>query len=276
MTQHALITVDGLRLKRWTWPSSTAERGIVVIAHGYAEHAGRYAWLASRLNAGGYRVESIDARGHGESEGERVYLPSIDVLAGDLGALCDELLQEDRSRVFVLGHSLGSLVALKTVARRQPGIAGLVLSGNALDGRRSLPAPAIALLRLFSRICPHLRLVPALRAEDISTDATVVSDYRRDPLVDHGRWRVATAAAVMQGIAECRALLPGIRIPLYLLHGAEDKMLSPEGARFALEAAGSTDKSLKIYAGEYHETMSGLDKDRVVSDLLAWLDRRSG
>lgn len=272
MTDAFMNSRDGLRLRRRSWLPEGASRATVVIAHGYGEYAGRYAGFASPLIAAGYRVEGIDARGHGESEGSRVWIDAIDDLAIDLGDLCEQLLLDDNRPLFVLGHSLGSLVAIRTVLERQEKVAGLILSGNALDGQRGLPGTAVFILRLLARLLPGLRLLPALRAEDLSTDPSVVNAYCEDPLVDRGRWRLVTASAIMTAIAECRDGMVELRTPLLIIHGANDRMLSPEGARFAMQHAGSADKTLSVYPGEYHEVLSGLTKNRVTNELVQWLD----
>jgi alpha-beta hydrolase superfamily lysophospholipase len=228
------------------------------------------------LNAAGYAVESIDARGHGESDGPRVSIRSVDELASDFGGLCDRILQDTRAPLFLLGHSLGSLVAIQTLLPRQDAIAGLVLSGNALDGRNNLPAAAFPILRLLARVLPNVRVLPALRAQDISTDPAVVMAYENDPLVDHGRWRLATGSAVMKAITASRGALPAIRVPLFVIHGEHDRMLSPAGAEFAMQRAGSADRQLLICPDEFHEPLSGLSRDATVAALIAWLDHHGG
>jgi alpha-beta hydrolase superfamily lysophospholipase len=272
MTEESLVTEDGLKLRRRTWNAAGKTRGIVAIAHGYGEYAGRYGWVAARLNAAGYSVDSIDARGHGESDGPRVSIRSVDELASDFGGLCDRILQDTRAPLFLLGHSLGSLVAIQTLLPRQDAIAGLVLSGNALDGRNNMPAVAFPILHLLGRVLPNVRVLPALKAQDISTDPSVVMAYQNDPLVDRGHWRLATGSAVMKAIKACRDALPAIRVPLFVIHGAHDRMLSPAGAEFAMERAGSADRQLLICPGEYHEPLSGLSRDATVAALIAWLD----
>ena len=198
MEADSFITaVDGTRLRRRSWPAGDHPRAAIAIAHGIGEHGGRYAWLAGRLNAAGYAVEALDARGHGESGGTRVLIRSVGDLARDYGAFCDQLLADGRTPLFMLGHSLGSLVVIQAVLPRQSSIAGVILSGNALDGRNNLPAPAIPVLNVLAKLIPNARLLPALVAKDVSTDAAVVQAYENDPLVDRCRWRVATGSAIM-------------------------------------------------------------------------------
>ena len=270
-----ITAVDGTRLRRRSWPAGNRPRATVAIAHGIGEHGGRYAWLAGQLNAAGYAVEALDARGHGESGGTRVLIRSVGDLARDYGAFCDQILAEGSVPLFMLGHSLGSLVALQAVLPRQQSIAGVILSGNALDGRNNLSAPAIPVLNLLAKVIPHARLLPALVAKDVSTDPAVIEAYESDPLVDRGRWRVATGSAIMNAIRTCRDALPALEVPLYLIHGEKDRMLSVAGAHFAMRQAGSADKELLVCPGEFHEPLSGLTREKGVTALIGWLDRHA-
>lgn len=278
MAADSFIAEDGTQLKRRSWPAADQPsvdrpKATVAIAHGIGEHGGRYAWVAARLNAAGYAVEAIDARGHGESGGTRVLIRSVGDLARDYGGFCDRLLAEGHSPLFMLGHSLGSLVAIQAVLPRQKSIAGVILSGNALDGRNNLPAPAISVLRVLAMMIPNARLLPALVAKDVSTDPAVVEAYEKDPLVDRGHWRVATGSAIMKAIKTCREALPGLQVPLFLIHGEKDRMLTVAGAHFAMQHAGSADKQLLVCPGEFHEPLSGLGKVTAVAALIEWLDR---
>jgi len=280
MLTDSFTAQDGTRLKRRSWPASDRPAGdrpkaTIAIAHGIAEYSGRYGHVAARLNAAGYAVEGLDARGHGESDGTRVLIRSVGDLARDYGGFCDQLLAEGRTPLFMLGHSLGSLVEIQAALPRQQKLAGLVLSGNALDGRNNLPPPALPVLHFLARLVPNARLLPALAAKDVSTDPEVVTAYDKDPLVDRGRWRVATGSAIMKAIKNCRENLPALKVPLFLIHGAEDRMLKAAGAHYAMEHVGSSDKQLLICPGEFHEPLSGLGKDAAIAAMISWLDQRA-
>lgn len=278
MDTQIFIAGDGTQLKRRSWPAGDHRRrdrpgATVVIAHGIAEYGGRYAWVAAQLNAAGYAVETLDARGHGESGGTRVLIHSVGDLARDYGAFCDGLLAEGHTPLFMLGHSLGSLVVIQAALARQKLIAGVILSGNALDGRNNLPPPAIPILHALAKLIPNVRLLPALVAKDVSTDPAVVEAYENDPLVDRGRWRVATGSAIMKAIKIARESLHALTVPLLLVHGDKDRMLTIAGAHFAMEQAGSADKQLLVCPGEFHEPLSGLGKEDTIRAMIDWLDR---
>jgi alpha-beta hydrolase superfamily lysophospholipase len=65
-----------------------------------------------------------------------------------------------------------------------------------------------------------------------------------------------------------------ITLPLLVLHGGEDSMASPKGAQFLYDNAASSDKTLKIYPGLYHEIFNEPEREMVFSDLLDWCEQR--
>ena len=59
------------------------------------------------------------------------------------------------------------------------------------------------------------------------------------------------------------------------MHGTEDALPSPAGSEALYRRAGSTDKTLKLYDGLYHEILNEPEKDVVLEDIASWLDARS-
>jgi alpha-beta hydrolase superfamily lysophospholipase len=50
------------------------------------------------------------------------------------------------------------------------------------------------------------------------------------------------------------------------------KAAKPSGSRHFFEAAGSDDKSLKLYEGGYHDPLADLDREAVMADIVDWLN----
>lgn len=108
----------GLEIYWQAWIPEGELGAVVLIAHGGAEHSGRYAWTADQLTARGYAVYAIDHRGHGRSDGPRAYVDRLDNAVADLHRLA-ALARERHPTppVFLLGHSMGGLVALSYALR---------------------------------------------------------------------------------------------------------------------------------------------------------------
>jgi alpha-beta hydrolase superfamily lysophospholipase len=165
--------------------------------------------------------------------------------------------------LFLLGHSLGSVIAASFVAGRSPDIAGLVLTGYA-----GLPGPAL----IAAMGTPE---DPSIPAELISRDPEIVKAYVEDPLVFFREVPVECNAAGMEAGIAANQGAASITVPVFMAHGSEDQICDVEGAREFHDALGSSDKELVVYEGLFHEVMNEPERDRVLGDIVAWLDRHT-
>ncbi|RQQ98161.1 alpha/beta hydrolase [Burkholderia stagnalis] len=275
-----LRTADGLELASYRWPAdegATAPRAKVALVHGLAEHAGRYAALAARLNAAGIDVLAVDLRGHGQSPGKRAWVERFDGYLNDADALVDEAARGG-APLFLMGHSMGgavaALYAIERAAARGRTLAGLVLSSPALAPGRDVPRWMLAVSRVISRVWPTfpaIRIDPAL----LSRDPAVVEANRTDPLVHHAAVPARTGAEILDAMARIERGRGALRVPVLVYHGTDDKLTEPDGSRAFGARVGSPDRTLTLYEGGFHETMNDLDRERVIGALIAWIHARA-
>lgn len=267
-----LTTADGLLLQRYRWLPPDAARGAVVLVHGIAEHAGRYGHVAAYLNGAGYAVEAFDLRGHGRSEGPRAYVTDFAAYLDDL----DRVLAQVRAAhpgvpLFLLGHSMGGMIATHHVLERQPRLDGLVLSAPALAAGTDFSALRSAAARLLGRFLPRLP-VQKLEAAHLSHDPAVEAAYESDPLVWRGWLRAGMGAAMLRTLAAIERREPELALPLLVLQGTADEIVNPGGADRLVRRAASADKTFVRYEDFYHEIFNEVGKERVLADVRAWLD----
>jgi alpha-beta hydrolase superfamily lysophospholipase len=265
---------DGLRLFERRWLPAGEPRAEVMLVPGIIEHGGRYAPTAEALARRGYAVSAMDLRGHGKSEGPRCWVRSFDEYIDDLDALFDRTVRRAEGKpVFVLGHSLGGLIAVLWCIRRQPKLKGLILSGPALQVRPEL-FPWLRQLAKLGSICfPRLRLV-RLGGRNISRDPAIVAQFHDDPLVFHGGLPVRTCAEILRAGGLARAAFEQVRVPLLILFGTADRVATVEASQELVRRAETTDKTLRLYPGLYHEVLNEPEKEQVLADLIEWIDRR--
>jgi alpha-beta hydrolase superfamily lysophospholipase len=269
--------VGGLSVYWQCWRQEALQtRAVIVISHGAGEHGGRYRRVAEHLSTHGYPVYAIDHRGHGRSQGPRAFVDRLQNAAADLDELVDLAHNEHpEDPLFLLGHSLGGTIALLYASDFQSKLDGLILSGPVvvLDPAPSPPVRLAA--RALSVLAPR---IPAFGVDPvvISRDRSEVEAYRTDPLVHHRKLPLRTVAEIAAAVQEFPRLLPGLELPLLLLHGSEDRLAPVAGSRMVYERAGSKDRSLKIYDGLFHEILNELEEDRsrVLNDITAWLELR--
>ncbi len=262
----------GLSLYWQAWLPDEHARAAVLVAHGLAEHSGRYAHLAEHLVAHGYSVSALDHRGHGRSQGHRAQLGRMDYVVEDLHRFADLVCSEHQGiPLFLLGHSLGGEIALAYAVRYQSELSGLVLSGPTVlfEGVSDLQRRAAAILSRLAPGFPMLRLDSAA----VSRDPEVVRAYDADPLNYRGKIPVRTAVEMVQTARELAAGLASLRLPILLLHGTEDRLVPAAASRFVHDRVSSPDRTLRLYNGLYHEVFNEPEREQVLGELSGWLDR---
>ena len=260
------------RLYRQSWLPDSETRAAILLVHGLGEHSGRYNNLAAQCTACGYAVHTLDHYGHGKSDGMPGHVERFSVFVDGVRALRDDVrATEPDLPLFLLGHSMGGLLAATFLDEDQASFQGCVLSGPALRSEAEPPALVMALVRAIAWLAPTAPLL-GLDPSGVSRDPDVVAAYVRDPLVHHGKLSARLIAEFTTASRKALADAPGIRLPLLVMHGEDDKLTMPAGSRELYEKAGSTDKTLRLWPGLYHEIFNEPEKLEVIGEMLDWMD----
>jgi len=253
----------------------TSPKALVHVIHGYAEHIDRYGNVVNELLPAGYIVIGNDHRGHGRSGGKRGHVVRFQDFIDDERQFYRDVIKARFPGIpyFVLGHSMGSLIAMNYVEQDAADIRGLVLSGTGSLPGTDIPKALLALTRILSTLLPAVHVKSPLPPEFISRDEDVVLAYVNDPLVynvitprlahEMNRYVVIGAENAFK-----------IKIPVLIQLGSQDTAFS--GQRELFDMIGASDKTFKLYNGLRHEVYNELleDRTRVLSDLRSWLDQR--
>jgi alpha-beta hydrolase superfamily lysophospholipase len=263
---------DGRVLCRrsWSLPQAT---GAVLLVHGLGEHSGRYRHVAAWFNARGYDVRSYDQRGHGRSEGPRGGLRRPDDLLTDLTAVYDDYAARAPARPLLLGHSMGGLVAARTVLDGRVVPPAMVLSSPAM---RSHEAPWLQrLAAMLNRVLPNLPLRTGLALDALSHDPAVIAAYRADPLCS-GRITPRMADFIFRTGPSCIADASKLAVPTLLLAAGADRLVDPAGSReFAGAAWATRQLTARHFDTLYHELFNEAEpaRSQVMKQLGDWLAR---
>jgi alpha-beta hydrolase superfamily lysophospholipase len=297
---------DGVELFVYRWLPTGPCKAIMQIAHGLAEHAGRYARLAEALTAAGFGVYANDHRGHGRTCSNQKELGFAGRSRGwqlfidDLWRINLHIAAEHPDTpIVLLGHSMGSTMAAQFIGEHGDALAGVVLSGPS-----GTPTALAAIGRLILhierfRLGPegHSELAHALSfgafnkefpqartAFDwLSRDTAEVDKYIADPLCGFRAsvqlwldlltgWAAASKPAHLARIPKA--------LPIYIIAGGRDpvsantKQLEPMLA--AYHAAGLQDLQHRFYPEARHELFNETNRDEVTHDLIAWLNGAIG
>ena len=269
-----LSGVDGVGLFWQAWLPEGAPKAVVVIAHGASEHSGRYSHVGERFAGAGYATYALDHRGHGRSAGRRALIERMDDVVADLRSFIALAASRHEGKpVFLLGHSMGGAVALAYALRHQDEIAGLLLSGPLAAVEAASPVTRV-MSKVLSTVTPTLG-VYAVDSSAVSRDPAVVRDYDDDPLNYHGKLPARSVAELTGAVGGFHEAVPGLRLPLLVMHGGDDRLTPVEGSRMLHERAGSEDKTLEILDGLYHEILNEPEQERVMATMIEWLDARA-
>ena len=301
MTTLESPTGASLALRHWPVPEKSP-RAMLMVSHGMSEHSGRYGALAAAMNAAGFAVLANDHRGHGYTTAQDAPPMRFAWRGGAEKVVADVLCIRDHAEtlypgmpVFLLGHSMGGLIALNAALEAPHRFAG-VAPWN-MDAMA--PAPMIAAARLVLKTeralkgsdVPSLALpaltvemwnrnIPGMKTEAdwLSHDRTVIDAFLADPLCG----RPATVSMWLDifdfiGGWRARPLSDAARaLPFFLLGGAEDPSTGHGKAlqRLAahLEKRGFTSLKTAIYPKSRHETLLDDERDRATAELIAWCD----
>ncbi|WP_139350163.1 alpha/beta hydrolase [Rhodanobacter sp. C03] len=263
---------DGQQLFLRDWPKAKA-RAAVLIVHGLGEHSGRYQRLAEWFNQRGYAVRSYDQRGHGQTPGQRGALRHADDLLEDLATVYHDYANGLPHAPLLLGHSMGGLVAARTVLDGRVTPPALVLSSPAL--RSWEPAWLVRLARVLNRVAPRLPLRSSLKFHKLSHDPQVALAYHADPLRT-GSITPRLADFIFQSGATCIADAASLSVPTLLLVADSDELVDPSGSRaFAKVAVPTRQLTTRYFSTLYHELFNEAEPGRsqVLMQLGDWLGR---
>jgi alpha-beta hydrolase superfamily lysophospholipase len=243
----------------------------LVLLHGYGEHCARYEHTANTLNAGGIMVHSFDQRGFGRSPGKRAYIRKFDVLLDDLDAYLAHVRPRFEDKPwFMMGHSMGGMVLAAYAETRPLDARGLVFSSPFLALNDDVPKLLLSVAGILGKIAPWLP-VAGVDNQGLSRDPAIVKAADNDPLGYHGWVKARTGAQFHTAIARIQAHFPAIDLPLYIIHGGDDRIVPNIGSRRLHEQCSSPDKSLKIYDGGYHELWNDIVKEEVIAGIREWI-----
>ncbi len=254
----------------WRFWTAPEQRATLLLIHGLGEHSGRYRPLAEVLAAAGISVFTFDLRGHGRSQGPRGDVSAFPRYLEDV-LIMEEVLDGEgpgEGPRFLLGHSLGGLIALQRLKTLGEGYSAAVLSAPWL--RVAQPPWLRALGRGFGWLFPRVAVRAGFGPQRLTRDPEMAEAWRQDPLI-HTR---VTGGLFWEAERVQRALLKdGLRpdIPLlFLVPDADPVVDSATTLGFARGIVGGETR-IEILRGRRHEPFNDLGREEVFGIVTQWL-----
>ncbi len=296
-TQFTFPSTDDVSVHVYQW-SPAEPRAAVQIAHGAAEHAGRYRRVAQRLVAAGFAVFANDHRGHGKTAtadglGYFADADGWNKAVDDLRTLNDMIhAQLPGKPVALLGHSMGSLMAQQYIIQHGSTVDAAILSGSTVADAFAEIAPMLEEeCKQYGRQAPSVIMAQlmtdqfntefpdAATAYDwLSSDANEVQLYIEDPLCGFdlciGSWLDMLHSNMLTAEVDQIKNIPR-DLPLYIFAGDQDPVSNKLEALHVLRdryrQAGLSSVSHRFYEGYRHEMLNERNRDAVTDELLQWL-----
>ena len=269
-----VTTSDGLKLRGVrVMPPQGRPKAIVVLAHGYGEHIGRYTHVIAAMTAARYGVYAVDHRGYGRSDGPRAIVDRFDRHVDDLALVTALARREHPERPhFLVGHSMGGLIATRYAFRHQTELAGLVLMSPALSLPNVPSAFEQKALRLVAKVSPETLIGRDAEPGRLSKDPEVEARMAADPLCYNARPKAGLAIQIFDAGNDARARLKELTVPLLAMHGEDDPMIPVAGSHLLNKTASSIDRTLITWPGLRHELFNEVEKDEVINVVLSWMN----
>ncbi|XP_059799921.1 monoglyceride lipase isoform X2 [Hypanus sabinus] len=271
------VNEDGNYLYCRYWEPTTPPRALVMILHGAGEHSGAYGNVATMLVNQSLFVFSHDHIGHGQSEGQRLSVSNFSVYVRDCLQHIDMMKRRFPDlKIFLLAHSMGGLIAIYAMHNRPEDIAGAIFISPLVTLNPESARPwKVFCTKLLCHLMPNMTL-GVMNPQWLSRDEKEVQNFYEDPLCYHGGMKVGFAAVLLNALTGLENILPTITAPVLLLHGDADKLCDIKGSHIMYEMVTSTDRTLKVFEGSFHQLHKELPEvvKEVFSLIQTWLNDR--
>ncbi|MCC7634298.1 bifunctional alpha/beta hydrolase/class I SAM-dependent methyltransferase [Stenotrophomonas rhizophila] len=268
---------DGQPLFYRHWPASAADapaRALVLLHRGH-EHSGRVAHLVDELDLPDTAVFAWDARGNGQSPGERGDAPGFEALVRDLDSFIAWIGQQHRIAVqdiVIIAQSVGAVVAATWVHDYAPPLRALVLASPAFKVKLYVPL-AVPGLKLMQKLRGNFFVNSYVKPQWLTHDPARVESYRTDPLITR-----PISVRVLLGLYEAAERVVGdaqaITVPTQLLVSGADFVVHRAPQDRFYEGLSSPIKERNLLPGFFHDTLGERDRAPAIAAIRRFIGER--
>lgn len=246
----------------------------IIINHGFAEHCGRYDYVAKRLNESNLSVFRYDLRGHGRTKGPKGHVDNFFDFIDDLDFLVERILYEyPNTPLYMLGHSMGGLITCIYGIVYKDKLEGQIFSGPAVLPAKQAKGIMKLGIKVLGNVAPNKKIKNVLKS-DICTLDSIVEDYQQDPLNLNYVTTKFLYEFIINGTDYVKDNISSYTYPCLILHGEEDNIISKDASMFLYNNISSKDKDIKIYSGLYHEILNEKERDVILKDIINWIYKK--
>lgn len=287
LRQYEWTSHDGkvLPWQSWQPPAGTQPRGVVVAVHGLSGAASDFWYLGDRLAARGYALYAFDLRGQGRDPvtAERGDIKASRLWLRDLETFTALVRKRHPGKpLFWYGESLGSLICLHAAADLLPDPRnpdGIILASPVAGLRVAVSGFKRFLLETAATLTPRSRYSLGELAGVDEKKIQVTSATTHGGQMQHTDHCIHSfTLRLLAGIGALIDKNPEaahrLRMPVLFLASPNDVLSSPDQVQALFSEVRAPQKRLLWYTRSYHLLLHDVQKEKVATDVLQWLDRR--
>lgn len=256
--ERYFLTGDNTELFYRYWPalSVSATPKVIVLFHRGHEHSGRLQHIVDELAMPEAIFYAWDARGHGNSPGQRGYSPSLARSVQDVEEFIRFVAADSQTaleNIVVVAQSVGAVLAATWAHDYAPNIRGLILASPAFKVKLYVPFARTG-LAVWYRLRGLFYVNSYVKGKYLTHDLERVTSFNHDPLITRSI-AVNILLDLYKTSARVVADASAITLPTLLLVSGKDYVVHRQPQIDFYQGLRSPLKELHILSGFFHDTL---------------------
>lgn len=276
-TQNRFTTFDQTEIFYQYWQatheSDTPKKAILLFHRGH-EHSGRMAHLVNELKLPDFDFFAWDARGHGQSPGDRGDAPSFSACVKDIQYFVNHIQENydiNPENIAVIGQSVGAVLAATWVHDYAPKIRALCLASPAFSIKLYIPL-AIPSLKILSKVHGNFFINSYVKSKMLTHDLERAKAYDEDPLIAR-----AISVRMLLGLDEASNRIindaENIHVPTQILSSGSDFVVFQKPQKEFYTKLPHPLKEFHNLEGFYHDTLGEINREIAINKIRRFIQQ---
>ncbi len=265
---------------------------LILCIHGLGGHSGGFIELGKKLLSSNIGIYAIDVRGHGLSQERNQKFFYFSQILEDVKQILKIITKRHPEKpLYLLGESLGAVIALNIALEYQnhtveikgihdnPKISGLILIAPGIEPKFNFNA--LEIIKFFLKIPINLvfKNLKLINMEDnwenANNNPEQIKIMKQDPLLLR-RLSIAFLISIAKYHKKIMKDCINLELPILILQGKDDNVVSYEGAIKFYERLKSENKEIKLFENASHGLMADKATPVVIACIGDWLRKQNG
>ena len=262
------------------WEPATPPRAVLLAIHGGMAHGGDYVTPALYFRQHGIATVAYDLCGH--QDARRVDIPGFHVFLDDSVLFLQWVKREYPGvPVYVMGHSMGALIATHLGLGHFPGdaaIRGFILSSPYYVNAIKVSPLLLALAGVLGALAPRMKVPLAPLTDVLTHDSAITARHHADQRdgVRATEITVRFGNALTHAQHGLAARMPAWTQPLYAVVAGDDKLADADASEAMLTSVPAALLTYRRHPQNYHENFNELNREEIFADILDWMQQPNG